>query len=139
MSQQILKETFMKTITEAYKDVLLSETLNSMILTESNSNFVHPFHGASKKEPTKSHVPLIWETMLGAVNARNPETKEIKYFGHDYDAARNHAGVDSINDLRVAKFKGPRSHNSPSIGQLVLFGVPPKNDPIREHTSSLVD
>jgi hypothetical protein len=86
--------------------------------------------------PTKSHVPAVWECMLGAVYARNAQG-ETRYFDYDYEAARAFAGLplrfgklDSAvapvgggkMDIRVARAKestdGPEGIRK---GQLVLW------------------
>jgi hypothetical protein len=84
--------------------------------------------------PTKSHVPAVWECMLGAVYAQNAQG-ETRYFDYDYEAARAFAGLgqgklDSAvapvgggkMDIRVARAKectgGPEGIRK---GQLVLW------------------
>lgn len=69
----------------------------------------HPFEGGKRTSGvTRRHVPLVWECMLGTVEARNPETGEEKYFDYDWDAAREFAQVEKASDLRIfAKPYGP--------------------------------
>ncbi len=76
-----------------------------------------PFHGGIKtKGITKKHTPLIWESMLGTVNARSPEGV-IKYFDYDYDAAHDHAKTNEHHDLRIAKI--PQAYNWAEKGSQV--------------------
>ena len=72
--------------------------------------------------PTKSHVPAIWECMLGAVYARNSQG-ETRYFDYDYEAARAFAGLGQGKlDIRVARAKeGTEGPEGIRKGQLVLW------------------
>lgn len=104
--------------------------------TTSTRSVRHPFQGGvSTRGITKSHVPLVWENMLGTVYARNPETSHIKYFDYDYDAAHEYAQVHKATDLRVSKapasyswggYAHDNDHEGPAKGKLALWGVHPK-------------
>ncbi|NBV88195.1 MAG: hypothetical protein EBR88_01575 [Betaproteobacteria bacterium] len=77
---------------------------------------------AYKAPPTKSHVPAVWECMLGAVYARNAQG-ETRYFDYNYEAARAWAGLGQGKlDIRVSRAKestgGPEGIRK---GQLVLW------------------
>lgn len=86
------------------------------------SEAVHPFHGTRRtKGVTRKHRILIWECMLGTVNAMNVAGKE-KYFDYDWDGARAYAGVDKCSDLRLARYPH-RYLDGPRKGQLVLYGI----------------
>jgi len=87
----------------------------------------HPFKppGAliGKGSPTKKHVPLVWENMLGTVNARH-RTEGERYFDFHYEAAHAHAEVGKHSDLRIAKSK--ESYQGwPRKGKVALWGIPP--------------
>jgi hypothetical protein len=82
-----------------------------------------PFAGAVRKPITLKHVPLIWECMLGTVNACNPKGT-VMYFDYDYDEAREFCGQADCTDLRVAKNKEYWGYGlGPRVGQWVLYGV----------------
>jgi hypothetical protein len=69
---------------------------------------------------TMKHQPLLWECMLGTVNAVNPKGEE-KYF--DYEWADAHAWIelDKYEDLRVCKVKYHYA-DWPLPGKWALFG-----------------
>jgi len=77
----------------------------------------HPYTGSVKMKLKKDHVLLIFECMFGAVFARNPFTKEVKYFDFDYDGARAFAQIDKMIDLRIAKHDGRGDVYDPSINE----------------------
>lgn len=54
--------------------------------------------------PTQDHRPVMWENMLGGVNAMN-EDREVEYFDYDYEDAAEFGGVDDGNDVRIGKKK----------------------------------
>lgn len=90
----------------------------------------HPFAGGKvHKNFTQKHEPMVWENMLGTVMARNPHTKETKYFDYDHKAAREFAGVHKASDLRVVKTPKPKigrhyGDDTPSPGRWALYGIP---------------
>ena len=74
---------------------------------------------ALKAAPTRSHVPALWECLLGTVYARNAQG-ETRYFDYDHEGALAFAGVHQEGaDVRLARAKvrmtGIRR------GQLVLW------------------
>lgn len=84
---------------------------------------------AFKAPPTRSHVPAIWENMLGTVYARN-SLGETRYFDYDWDGAKSFAGIEEPGvDLRVSPFEakhagipfGGSSHERPRRRQVVLW------------------
>lgn len=88
---------------------------------------------------TQKHKPLIWEAMLGTVNARSPEG-HIKNFDYDYEGAHAHAQSQGHSDLRIAK--APQTYNwrgrgtpedsvsgGPRKGQTALWGIPDPSMP----------
>lgn len=87
-----------------------------------------PFDGARKMRPTQEHRPAVWEAMLGTVYAMN-DSREIRAFDYDYEAARAFAGVDRDGaDPRLARVKrrvrygrGNSPEMEPREGQLVLW------------------
>lgn len=91
-------------------------------------NCNHPFEGGTpKKGITKKHVPLIWENMLGTVNAKDPLAygKEAEYFDFDWDKAREYARVSQCSDLRIARVDRAFGYNyGPRRKQLALWGIP---------------
>ena len=83
-----------------------------------------PFFGAPRKESyTNKHRPLVWEGILGEVNALKHGDEEAKHFGYNYENAHNHAGTESHDDLRVCKVKHSYA-GWPPKGRLALFGIP---------------
>ena len=82
---------------------------------------------AHKAAPTKKHVPALWESLLGTVNAQNA-LGETRYFDYDYEAAKAWAGLDQEGaDIRLARAK----HRMPDIRarQLVLWVRRPVQSP----------
>lgn len=86
----------------------------------------HPFAGARKAKPTQKHRPAIWEGILGAVYAMN-DANQVQYFGHDWDGAREFAGVTEDRDLRLHRknervsYTGLGDDREPRQGQWVLW------------------
>lgn len=87
----------------------------------------HPFGGDKKTSTvTKQHRPLIWENMLGTVFASkfgDAKSKlQPKYFDFNWDNAREYAGVDKCDDLRISKNKTAyQSYDMPRVNQMVLW------------------
>jgi hypothetical protein len=77
---------------------------------------------AYKANPTKSHVPAIWECMLGTVYARNA-LGETVYFDYNHEAALEFAGVKQEGvDVRLARATiASRAGEKIRPGQFVLF------------------
>ena len=74
---------------------------------------------AHKAAPTKSHVPAVWECLLGTVYAQNAQGV-TEYFDYDYEAALDFAGVRLEGaDPRVAR--APRRFTGIRKGQIVLW------------------
>ena|SRR5271165_770877 len=100
------------------------------IVTLISGQQTSPFAGGVKKAGyTKKHRPLVWECMLGAVYAREPNAgnKEARYFDYDYAAARLHAQVAQCTDLRICRIKVSYA-GWPRKGQLCLMGIPPEKE-----------
>jgi hypothetical protein len=90
----------------------------------------HPFKGGVKKNPTKRHVPLVWEGMMGTVYARSP-AGEVKYFHYDWDDARAHAQVADATDLRIGAARETWMPKGDNVllsmlrqGKFALWGIP---------------
>lgn len=95
------------------------------VLNESDS---HPFFKAPKKKSyTNKHEPLVWENMLGTVNAKCPNTGKIKYHHYNYEEAHKYADTANHSDLRICKVKHDYA-DWPRKGKLALFGVPKKKN-----------
>jgi hypothetical protein len=74
---------------------------------------------AFKAAPTRSHVPAVWECLLGTVYARNAQG-QTQYFDYDHEGALAFAGVHQEGaDLRVAP--APVRMTDIRRGQLVLW------------------
>jgi len=85
-----------------------------------------------KMKPTMKHRPAIWEGMFGAVYAMN-DRGETAYFDHDWDSAREHAGISCGSDPRLFRMwehvrysNGQHAISDPAVGDLVLWIVPNK-------------
>lgn len=104
----------------------------------------HPFEGGRlTASVTRKHRRLIWENLLGTVNACDPLTGEEKYFDYDWNGARAFARVTQCTDLRLCSPAfGPtritpggayrRQHAKPA-----LYGIPPAPaDGIRKITGA---
>ena len=87
---------------------------------------VHPFTGARRMRPTKRHVPVIWECMLGTVYAASP-AGEVRYFDYRWEDARAFAEVPLARDLRVARSDGFSYYRGKGPGQrqFALWAVRP--------------
>ncbi|NBU16907.1 MAG: hypothetical protein EBS48_07840 [Actinobacteria bacterium] len=74
---------------------------------------------ALKAAPTRSHVPALWECLLGTVYARNAQG-ETRYFDYDHEAALDFSGVRLEGaEPRVAR--APRRFTGIRKGQTVLW------------------
>lgn len=79
-----------------------------------------------KAKPTQGHRPAVWETMLGAVDAMNPDG-EVRHFGYDYAAAIAFAEVAADGEPRLARVPKDRGYfgldpyRSPRAGKLVVW------------------
>lgn len=79
---------------------------------------------------TNKHTLLIWECMLGTVEARNPFTGETQYFDYDWDGAQKFARLDSCEDIRLCRKGLGRYSVSPGgkvtqdRDKLRLYGIP---------------
>jgi hypothetical protein len=81
--------------------------------------------------------------MLGTVYAMDPDTKAVRYFDYDYDAARAYAKIDNATDLRISRNKRSVAYSvtgeNPYVGQIALWGIPKEDsaemlfDPSRFH------
>ena len=97
------------------------------VAAPTNGKIKHPFEGGKKATSvTKQHRPLIWEAMLGTVNARNPKTGAQEYFDYDYDKAHAFAMVSKCTDLRTCRVT-TRYQGYPARGTLALWGIPPQD------------
>jgi len=79
---------------------------------------------AKKAAPTLKHRPAIWENMLGTVYAMD-DNGVVKYFDYNHEAAKQHAGIDGKQDIRLAKKKRRVNYTGSTIeprhNQLVLW------------------
>ncbi|MHA1253612.1 MAG: hypothetical protein ACTSRP_26800 [Candidatus Helarchaeota archaeon] len=76
---------------------------------------------ANNMKPTKNHVPVIWECMLGTIFA--VDGKVIRYVGYNYDLAKKYV-LANCSDFRIWRYK---QHNNsdikPRYNQLVLWAI----------------
>jgi hypothetical protein len=69
---------------------------------------------AKRAKPTKSHRPAIWECMLGTVYAMNSEGK-VKYHDYNHQAAKEWAGIEQAEDIRVWPYPDTNSWARPEM------------------------